>query len=67
MDEAILTNPVFAYFILAVVIWTLPWKGIALWKSARNNQLGWFVIIMIFNTLAILEILYLLFFQKKKK
>lgn len=67
MDEAILTSPAFTYFILAVVIWTIPWKAVALWKAARNNQIGWFITLLIFNTLAILEILYLIFFQKKKK
>ena len=47
--------------------WGLPWKGVALWKSARNKQLVWFVVLFIVNTLAVLEIIYLGFFQKKKR
>lgn len=57
-----------AVFIVAVV-WELIWKGIALWKSARGSQLAWFVCILIFNTVGILPIVYLIWFQKggKKK
>jgi predicted permease len=50
--------------IIAAVIWDGVWKLIALWKSARNNELAWFVCVAIFNTVGILPILYILFFQK---
>jgi len=55
-----------ALYVLAAV-WTIPWKGVALWKSARNRQMVWFVVLLVVNTLAILEIVYLAFFQQKKK
>lgn len=48
-----------------IVVWETVWKGIALWKSGKNKQLPWFVCIFIFNTLGILPIVYLLFFQKR--
>ena len=48
-----------------VLIWSIIWKGIALWKSARNKQKVWFVLILILNTTGILEIVYLIFFQNK--
>jgi len=48
-------------------VWEAIWKGIALWKCGRNNQLKWFIFILIFNTVGILPIVYLLFFQKKRK
>jgi Family of unknown function (DUF5652) len=48
-----------------IFIWEAVWKGIALWKSGKNKQLAWFVCIFIFNTVGILPIIYLLFFQKK--
>jgi len=48
-----------------ICVWESVWKGIALWKSGKNRQLPWFVCIFIFNTLGILPIIYLLFFQKK--
>lgn len=47
-------------------IWVTIWKGIALWKAARNSQKKWFIALMILNTLGILEIVYILFFSKKK-
>ena len=54
------------WFTIAAVIWVTPWKAVALWKSAGNKQLAWFVCIFIFNTLAILEIIYIFGFSKKK-
>lgn len=50
-----------------IVLWTIPWKGMALWRAARNNQKAWFVSLLLINTLAILEISYIFFFSKKKK
>jgi len=52
--------------ILLLVLWTAPWKGVALWKAAGNKQLVWFVCIFIFSTLAILEIIYIFGFSKEK-
>ena len=51
---------------ILAILWTLLWKGMALWRAARNNQRGWFVVMLIIQTLGILEILYLLLFQKNK-
>ena len=50
-----------------LVIWTIPWKGVALWKAARNNKKGWFIAILVINTLALLEIGYIFFFSKEKE
>jgi hypothetical protein len=41
-------------------------KGLALWKAAKNNHKGWVVALLVLNTLAILEILYIFVFSKKK-
>ena len=53
--------------IILLGIWDAVWKSIGLWKSGRNNQLIWFICILIFNTIGILPIIYLKFYQKKKK
>ena len=53
--------------ILLLVIWSTVWKGLALWKAARNGHKGWFVVMMIINTAGILEIIYILAFSKTKK
>jgi len=47
-------------------IWALVWKGIALWKAARNGSKIWYVALLVVNTVGILEILYIFFFSKKK-
>ncbi|MFA5174391.1 MAG: DUF5652 family protein [Candidatus Pacearchaeota archaeon] len=49
---------------IIVSIWTLIWKGLALWKSANKNNKIWFVIFLIVNTVGILEILYIYVFSK---
>lgn len=56
-----------SWVLLIIALWTIPWKAIALWKSARRKELTWFIVLMIFNTLAILEILYIFVFSRQKK
>ena len=53
-------------WILLLSVWESVWKAIALWKAAKNNQLTWYVCILVFNTVGILPILYIKFFQNKK-
>ncbi len=55
------------YVLIVVAIWELFWKGIALWKSAKNNQQYWFVAMLVLNTAGILPIIYLVFFEKKAR
>ena len=44
---------------VVVLIWTLPWKGVALWKAARLSHKKWFIALLVLNTFAILEIIYI--------
>lgn len=46
--------------LVALAIWELFWKGVALWKTGRRNQLGWFIAILLVNSAGILPIIYLL-------
>lgn len=46
------------------LIWSLIWKGIALWQSARKKHLVWFMILLVVNTLGILEILYIFYLNR---
>ena len=62
--EQILTNN--PWIIVLIVLWVLPWKGVALWKAAKNGSKKWFIALLILNTLGILEILYIFIFGKKK-
>lgn len=49
-----------------LVVWSLIWKGLALWRAGRKNQLAWFIVMLIVNTCGILEIIYLLTAGKNK-
>lgn len=50
-----------------LLLWVIAWKGIALWIAARNGSKPWFIVLLIINTLGILEILYVFFFSKMGK
>jgi len=52
--------------LVLVAAWSLPWKGIALWKAARLSDKKWFIALLVLNTLAILEIVYIFVISKKK-
>lgn len=54
-------------FLFLVLLWVLPWKGVALWKAARNRHKRWFIALFLLNTLAILEIIYIFYFSKPKR
>lgn len=53
--------------LVLLMVWSLLWKGAALWSAARALQTGWFVAILILNTAGILEVIYFLFFKKKEQ
>ncbi len=62
----LLNDPVSGtYILLALIAWTLPWKGFALWKAAHRNQKGWFIALLVFNTLGILPIIYIFLIAPK--
>jgi len=55
-----------AWLFSIVLIWSVAWKGLALWKAARNSDKVWYVLLLVVNTLGILEILYFFYFSKKQ-
>lgn len=54
------------WWIILLIVWSLIWQGIALWKSGRNNQLTWFIVLFLVHTVGILDIIYLKFYQTKE-
>ena len=50
-----------------LIVWSVVWKGIALWRATRNNSLAWYIVMLILNTAGILEIIYIFAFSKKTK
>lgn len=63
--DALLNDPVVMAWFLAAMIWELLWKGFALWRAAQRRQKGWFIALLVLNTLGILPILYLLITRKR--
>jgi len=46
--------------------WSLLWKGLSLWHSSKNDQRNWFIVLLVLNTVGLLDIVYLFKFAKKK-
>lgn len=49
-----------------VMLWTVFWKGLALWHAGRRGDVVWFIAILIINLFGILEIIYLFGIAKLK-
>jgi methionyl-tRNA synthetase len=67
--ESILLSKYFLFLplIVPLILWTLFWKGLALWTAGNRKEKVWFIILFLVNTVGILEIIYLLTRKKKKK
>lgn len=48
-----------------LLIWTVIWKGWALWRSARQDDKAWFIALLVLNTAGLLEIFYIFVFSKR--
>lgn len=47
------------------IIVILVLKGFALWHAAKRDEKWWFIVILVLNTVGILELIYLIFIVKK--
>jgi len=52
--------------LLVIIVWSLFWKGLALWHAGRRAHPIWFIVMLIVNTVGILEIIYLFAILKLK-
>lgn len=59
-------GPAFGLSILALVVWSLVWKGLALWRASQRGEKVWFIVFLLINTAGILEIIYLFFITGAK-
>lgn len=55
-----------SWAILLIAAWSLPWKGVALWRAVKKDDTKWFIALLVINSLAILDILYIFIFNKRK-
>ena len=53
-------------WVVPMLVWSLFWKGWALWLAARKGQKPWFIALLIINTVGILEIVYIFLFSGEK-
>ena len=60
-------NMALAIAIIIVAVWSVVWKGIALWRSARRKQMVWYIVMLIINTAGILEIIYIFAVSRRKQ
>ena len=56
----------FGLLVVIALLWTIAWKGWALWLAARRGEKVWFIILLIVNTVGILEIIYIFAVAKQK-
>jgi hypothetical protein len=57
----------FSPFLLTILyVWSLTWKGFALWKSSKKTEIVWFIFILILSTVGLFEIGYIYLFSKIK-
>lgn len=58
--------PVFALGFLLFTIWSIFWKGLALWHAGQRKQGWWFIALLLLNTGGLLDIAYLFVVLKLK-
>ncbi len=63
IQQLINQNP---WLILILQLWSVPWKGLALWVSANRDDKKWFIALLLIQTFGVLEIFYLLGIVKYK-
>ncbi len=57
----------FMGLIVALVLWSAIWKAVALWYAARNGDKVWYILLLILNTVGILEIIYIFAVHRGKQ
>ena len=61
--ELITTEGFIIIGIVSIIVLLL--KGFAMYRAARKESKGWFWVLLVFNTLGILPLLYLIFSKKE--
>ncbi len=65
-DLAALISAFMGLFIV-LLIWSAVWKAVALWYAARNGDKVWYILLLILNTVGILEIIYIFAVHRRKQ
>lgn len=46
-------------------IWTIMWKGYSVWTAVKHGHKGWFIALLLLNTIGILDMIYIFKVVKK--
>jgi hypothetical protein len=57
--------PILNIVLVILALWAVPWKIYAVWLACKRDQKKWFVLLLLLNTLGILEIFYIFRIAKK--
>lgn len=58
--------PAYRALFVALIAWSLAWKGASLWRAARNGSKPWFVALLLTNTLGVLDAVYLFAIERRR-
>ncbi|MCU0642070.1 MAG: DUF5652 family protein [archaeon] len=53
--------------VVVLIVWSLVWKGLSMWKAAKLDSKPWFIALLVLNTAGILDILYIYVFARFSK
>ena len=67
LNEAVASYFIANPWIVLVIIWSIVWKLIALWKAAKKDQMTVFIVLALLNTMGIAEIAYLIYLYVKDR
>ena len=65
-NGSFINSEAFWFFLFAALAWTLFWKSLAVWHAARRKEGIWFIVLMLVNSLGVLDIIYLFSIAKVK-
>ena len=63
--DTLFVNGFPTWLLILIMVWSIPWKGVALWKAAQLSHKKWFILLLVVNTLGILDIIYIRFVARK--
>ena len=63
MQDFITNNSQYIFPVI-YLLWTTIWKAVALWKAAKKDSKVWFIVLFVFPSYGLLEILYIFLLYK---
>jgi len=67
LPAELLAGGLFTVMWIAIMLWSLYWKGVALWKAARLYDKNWFIVLLVVDIFGVLQIFYIYRIAKPKE